>query len=180
MTPTLKKYYTEVIVPELIKTRGYKNPHQVPALQKIVINSGVNSSLEKNAVEDTRVQIETICGQKAVITKAKSSVANFKTRVDLPIGVKVTLRGATMYHFFYKLVSVVLPAIRDFRGVPVKLDGHGNYTLGISDHTIFPEVTIDSIKRTMGMDITFVTSAKTDEEATELLKMLGMPFRKRT
>jgi large subunit ribosomal protein L5 len=179
MIPVLKKLYTDSIVPELIKTRGYKNRHQVPVLQKIVINSGVNSSLDKNAAEETAAQIAAITGQKPVITKSKKSIANFKLREGLPIGVKVTLRGPIMYHFFYKLVSIALPAIRDFRGVPVKMDGHGNYTLGITDHTIFPEVTIDSIKRTMGMDITFVTSAKTDEECTELLKMLGMPFRKR-
>ena len=180
MTPYLKKFYIETIVPELKKTRGYKNVHQIPALQKVIINSGVNSSLEKNAAEDTAKQIEAICGQKPVITKSRKSIANFKLREGLPIGVKVTLRGPAMYHFVYKLVSIVLPAIRDFRGVPNKLDGHGNYTLGLNDHTIFPEVTIDSIKRTMGMDITFVTSAKTDEEAHELLAMLGMPFRKNT
>lgn len=179
MTAVLKKYYTDSVVPELTKARGYKNRHQVPVLEKIVINSGVNSSLEKNAAEETAKQIETITGVKAIITKSKKSIANFKLRQDLPIGVKVTLRGDMMYQFLYKLVSIVLPAIRDFRGVPNKLDGHGNYTLGITDHTIFPEVTIDSIKRTMGMDITFVTSATTDEEAHELLRMLGMPFRKK-
>lgn len=179
MTPVLKKYYNDVVVPELKKTRGYKNVHEIPALMKININSGVNSSLDKNAAEETCKQIEAICGQKAVITKSKDSVANFKLRENQPVGVKVTLRGPAMYHFMYKLVSVVLPAIRDFRGVPNKLDGKGNYTLGITDHTIFPEVTIDSIKRTMGMDITFVTSAKTDEEGHELLRLLGMPFRKK-
>ena len=179
MIPVLKKIYNETIVPEFIKTRGYKNRHQVPVLEKIVINSGVNSSLEKNAAEETATQIAAITGQKPVITKAKKSIANFKLREDLPIGVKVTLRGPIMWHFFYKLVSIALPAIRDFRGVLSKMDGHGNYTLGITDHTIFPEVTIDSIKRVMGMDITFVTSAKTDDEGRELLAMLGMPFRKK-
>lgn len=179
MTPVLKKHYTDTVVAELTKSRGYKNRHQVPALEKIVINSGVNSSLDKNAAEETAKQIETISGAKAIITKSRKSIANFKLREGLPIGVKVTLRGAAMWHFFYKFVSIVLPAIRDFRGVPNKLDGHGNYTLGITDHTIFPEVTIDSIKRTMGMDITFVTSATTDEEAHELLRLLGMPFRKK-
>jgi large subunit ribosomal protein L5 len=179
MTPFLKKYYNDTVVPELIKSRGYKNRHQVPALLKIVINSGVNSSLDKNAAEDTAVQIAAIAGQKPVITKAKKSIANFKLRIDLPVGVKVTLRNDEMYHFYYKLVSVALPAIRDFRGVSSKMDGKGNYTLGIADHTIFPEVAIENQKRTIGMDITFVTSAKTDEEAAELLKHLGMPFRKR-
>ncbi len=179
MTPVLKQLYTKTIAPELKKSRGYKNVHQVPSLQKIVINSGVSSSLDKNACEETAAQIATITGQKPVITKAKVSVANFKLRKDLPIGVKVTLRGDAMYHFFYKLVSIVLPSIRDFRGVPSRMDGRGNYTIGITDHTIFPEVSIDSIKRTMGMDITFVTSAKTDDEARELLSMLGMPFRKK-
>lgn len=179
MIPVLKKIYTDSIVPEMTKSRGYKNCHEVPVLQKIVINSGVNSSLDKNAAEETAAQIAAISGQKPIITKSKKSIANFKLREGLPIGVKVTLRGPAMYHFFYKLVSIVLPAIRDFRGVSSKMDGHGNYTLGIVDHTIFPEVTIDSIKRTMGMDITFVTSAKTDDEARELLRLLGMPFRKK-
>ena len=179
MTSVLKKHYIETIVPEMQKTRGYKNPHQAPALMKISINSGVNSSLDKNAAEETAKQIEAISGQKAVITKSKKSIANFKLRENQAVGVNVTRRGDLMYDFMYKLVSVVLPAIRDFRGVPNKLDGKGNYTLGIVDHTIFPEVTIDSVKRTMGMDITFVTSAKTDEEGHELLRLLGMPFRKK-
>jgi large subunit ribosomal protein L5 len=179
MIPVLKKYYTQTIVPELIKARGYKNRHEVPVLEKIIINSGVNSSLDKNAADETAAQVAAITGHKPVITKSRQSIANFKLRQGLPIGVKVTLRGPDMYHFFYKLVSIVLPAIRDFRGVPNKFDGHGNYNLGITDHTIFPEVTIDSIKRTMGLDITFVTSAKTDEEGRLLLSMLGMPFRKK-
>ena len=179
MTPVLKKLYNEQIAPELKKTRGYKNVHQVPSLQKIIVNSGVNSSLDKNAAEETAAQIATITGQKPVITFARKSIANFKLRQGMPVGVKVTLRGNAMYEFYYKLVSVVLPAIRDFRGVPSKMDGKGNYTLGLNDHTIFPEVTIDSVKRVMGMDITFVTSAKTDEEAMELLRLLGMPFRKK-
>jgi len=179
MTAVLRDIYNKTIVPELIKARGYKNRHQVPVLQKVIINSGLNSSLEKNAAEETAGQIAAITGQKPVITKSKKSIANFKLREGLPIGVKVTLRGPAMYDFVYKLVSIVLPSIRDFRGVSSKMDGHGNYTLGITDHTIFPEVTIDSIKRTMGMDITFVTSATTDEEGRELIRLLGMPFRKK-
>jgi large subunit ribosomal protein L5 len=177
----LKKYYQDAVVPELKKLHGYTNPHKIPVLQKIVINSGVNSDLEnKSAVAETVEQIAAITGQKPVVTLAKKSIANFKLREGLPIGVKVTLRGEKMYDFFYKFVSVVLPAIRDFRGVPTRMDGQGNYTLGVADHTIFPEVSIDSVKRVMGMDITFVTSAQTDEEATDLLRLLGMPFRKRS
>lgn len=166
-------------MPELKKEFGYKNVHQVPGIQKIVINSGVSASLEKSASEETAEAIAAITGQKPVITRAKKSVANFKLRKGMPVGVKVTLRGATMYHFLNKLVSVVLPAIRDFRGVPTRMDGKGNYTLGISDHTIFPEMSIDSSKRLIGMDITFVTSASNDDEALKLLTLMGMPFRKK-
>jgi large subunit ribosomal protein L5 len=177
----LKKHYTDVVVPELKKLHGYTNPHLVPKLLKVVINSGVNSNLDsKSAAEETAAQIALITGRKAIITTSKKSIANFKLRIGLPVGVKVTLRGDAMYNFFYELVNVALPAIRDFRGVSTRFDGKGNYTLGIADHTIFPEINIDSAKRVIGMDITFVTSASTDAEATDLLRLLGMPFRKRS
>jgi len=179
MIPLLKQQYSEQIVPELKKKYGHKNVHQVGGIQKVVINSGVSASLEKGAADEVAQAITAITGQKPVITRAKKSVANFKLRQGMPVGVKVTLRGAQMYHFLNKLIAVALPAIRDFRGIPSKMDGRGNYTLGITDHTIFPEISIDSSKRTIGMDITFVTSANTDEEAHDLLQMMGMPFRKK-
>lgn len=179
MIPVLKKQYNEQIVPELKKKFSHKNVHQVGGIQKIVINSGVSASLEKGAAEEVAAAITAITGQKPVITRARKSVANFKLREGMPVGVKVTLRGNQMYHFLNKLISVALPAIRDFRGIPSKMDGKGNYTLGITDHTIYPEISIDSSKRTIGMDITFVTSAATDAEAYEMLSLMGMPFRKK-
>lgn len=176
--PVFRKFYKEQVVPELQKTRGYKNIHQVPAIEKVVINSGVSASLDKAAVTDTAKEIAAIAGQKPVITTARKSISNFKLREGMPIGVKVTLRGDRMYEFFYRLISVALPSIRDFRGVSHKLDGHGNYTLGIADHTIFPEVSIEQTKRVTGMDITIVTTADNDEDGRELLRLFGMPFRR--
>jgi large subunit ribosomal protein L5 len=176
--PTLKKYYAEEVVPALKKSRGYKNVHEVPAIEKVVINSGINAALDKVAVQDTLRDIGLIAGQKPVITKARTSISNFKLREGMPVGVKVTLRGNQMYEFLYRLLAVALPSIRDFRGVPTKLDGRGNYNLGIGDHTIFPEISIENVKRTVGMDITIVTTAKNDAEGAELLRLMGMPFRK--
>ncbi len=176
--PALKSFYFEKVVPALKEKRGYKNPHQVPAIEKIVLNSGVSASLDKNAVTDTAKDIGLIVGQKPVITKARVSIANFKLREGMPVGVKVTLRGDRMYEFLHRLLAVALPSIRDFRGVPTKLDGRGNYNLGITDHTIFPEISIENVKRTVGMDITIVTTADTDEEGRELLSLFGMPFRR--
>ena len=176
--PPLKTIYREQIVPELRKTRGYSNIHQVPALDKVVINSGVSANLDKAALEETQKEITRIAGQQAVMTRARVSISNFKLRKGMPIGVKVTLRGNAMYDFVYRLLNIALPNIRDFRGVPVRLDGQGNYTLGIADSTIFPEVNVDGGRRTLGMDITFVTTATSDDEGRELLKLLGMPFRK--
>mgnify|MGYP002622005305 CR=1 FL=1 len=174
----LKQTYLEQIVPELMKEHGYKNRHEVPKLEKIVINSGYNASVDRSHPEAVIKDISLIAGQKAVTTKAKKSISNFKLREGMPVGCRVTLRGERMYDFIYRFVSVVLPLIRDFQGVSRKLDGKGNYTIGIADHSIFPEINTDSSKLQLGMDITFVTTAHTDEEGTSLLKLMGMPFRK--
>lgn len=179
--PYLKKFYIETIAPELKKKFGYENVHQVPKVSKIVINSGFDASKDKNFIADLQKDLTSITGQHAVITKAKKSVSNFKLREGMPIGCMVTLRGGRMYDFLLRLVAISLPAIRDFRGVNSKLDGNGNYNLGISDHTIFPEITGDTGSRgNIGMDITIVTTASNDEEGRELLRQLGMPFRKST
>lgn len=177
--PFLKTHYSDVVVPELRKTRGYANIHEVPKLEKIVINSGFNADVERNFPEELAKEISAIAGQKALVTRARKSVSNFKVRENMPVGVKVTLRGARMYDFLYRLLAVSLPAIRDFQGVPSKLDGKGNYTLGITDHSIFPEINSDNKSRNIGMDITIVTTANTDDEGRELLRLMGMPFRKR-
>ena len=175
----LKRHFLESIVPQMMKSRGYKNKHQVPVLEKIVINSGVSSQLDKSALADTVRDITLVAGQKAVVTKARMSISNFKIREGYPVGVMVTLRGVLMYEFLQRLLSVALPGIRDFRGTPTKLDGRGNYTLGIADHTIFPEINMDNTRRTVGMDVALVTSASDDEEGYELISLLGMPFRRR-
>jgi len=179
MKPTLLTNYRERIIPELMKSRGYSNVHEVPRIQKIVINSALNATLEKAQIEETVKEISLIAGQKPIITRARHSVSNFKVRQGMPLGVKVTLRGTRMYEFLYRLIAVSLPGIRDFRGISHKLDGNGNYNLGITDHTIFPEISMESNKRHIGMDITLVTSASTDDEGRELLTLFGMPFRKR-
>ncbi len=178
-TPYLKSYYQEQVVAQLTKSGGYGNVHQVPRVSKVVLNTGFASTLEKKEIEDVAKQLSTIAGQKAVITKAKKSVSNFKLREGMPIGAKVTLRGAGMYEFLYRLIGVALPGIRDFRGVSDRFDGKGNYTVGITDHTIFPETHGDGSKSGFGLDVTIVTSAETDDEGRELLRLLGMPFRKR-
>ena len=176
----LHKHYAEKVVPELMKKFGYKNLHQVPAVNKIVLNSGFTATADKNHVQYVNDEIRKISGQRPVTTKAKLSISNFKLREGQPIGCKVTLRGAAMYDFLVRLINVALPCIRDFRGVPARLDGQGNYTLGISDHTIFPEVSAEGNSETIGMDICINTSASSDEEGRELLKLFGMPFRKTT
>ncbi|BET69292.1 50S ribosomal protein L5 [Opitutales bacterium ASA1] len=176
--PFLRKHYQEVVVPELQKLHGYKNIHQVPRLEKIVINSGVDASADKNVMAELVKDIAAISGQKPVVTKARKSVANFKLREGMPIGVKVTLRGTSMYEFLYRLVAVALPTIRDFRGIPTKFDGRGNYNLGITDVTIFPEISVETHKAHPGLDIAFVTTAQTDDEGRDLLKLFGMPFRR--
>jgi large subunit ribosomal protein L5 len=173
----LKEHYHSRVAPEMIKAFGYKNSHQIPVIQKVVINSGIKADTEKTWINDVAKEIGNICGQKPVITRAKKSISNFKLRQGMPIGVMVTLRGVRMYEFLYRLIAVALPTIRDFRGVSRKFDGHGNYNMGIADHTIFPEITVDTNRKNIGMDITIVTSAKTDEEGRELLRLMGMPFR---
>ena len=174
----LQKHYTEKVVPALMEKFGYKNPHQVPAVKKIVINSGFSATADKNHVQYVNDEIAKITGQSPVTTKAKLSISNFKLREGQPIGCKVTLRGAAMYDFLVRLINVALPCIRDFRGVPTRLDGQGNYTLGVSDHTIFPEVSAEGTNENIGMDVCINTSALSDEEGRELLKLFGMPFRK--
>ncbi|ADE54696.1 50S ribosomal protein L5 [Coraliomargarita akajimensis] len=174
----LQKHYQEKVVAALKEKFGYANVHDVPAITKIVINSGFDASSDKNHVAYVNEEIGKISGQRPVTTKAKLSISNFKLREGQPVGCKVTLRGRTMYDFLLRLINVALPCIRDFRGVPVKFDGQGNYTLGISDHTIFPEVSAEGTSATIGMDISFTTSASSDEEGRELLRLFGMPFRK--
>ncbi|MBN1403787.1 MAG: 50S ribosomal protein L5 [Opitutales bacterium] len=180
MKPFLKEQYEQNVVPELMKKFGYTNVHQIPRIEKIVINHGFDVSVDKNQIEEAVKEISNIACQKAVVTKARGSISNFKLRENEPIGVKVTLRGASMYEFLLRMVAIALPGIRDFRGINNKLDGNGNYTLGIADHTIFAESHGDHSRRTIGMDITIVTTAKSDDEGRELLSLLGMPFRKRT
>lgn len=176
----LRDQYNEKIVDEMMKKFEYKNKMQVPKLEKIVINMGVgeakdNAKLLEAAVKD----LEIISGQKAVITKAKKSVANFKLREGMPIGCKVTLRGEKMYEFADRLINLALPRVRDFRGInPNSFDGRGNYALGIKEQLIFPEIEYDKIDKVRGMDVIFVTTASTDEEARELLTLFGMPFSK--
>lgn len=176
--PSLKKAYIEQVVPELVKTRGYKNKHQVPKVVKINVNTGIDAEADKNQIADIARDIAALTGQKPVLTKSRKAIASFKLREGQVVGCTVTLRGNAMWEFLYRLVAVALPTIRDFRGVPPKLDGQGNYNLGITDFTIFPEITVENVKKTMGLDVTIVTSAKDDEEGRELLKLLGMPFRR--
>lgn len=177
--PILKQAYLENIVPELRKLHGYKNIHEVPRIEKIVVNSAFDATLDKKEIAETQKEISLVTGQHAVLTKARKSVSNFKLREGMHVGTMVTLRGTRMYEFLYELISIALPGIRDFRGVHEKLDGNGNYSLGIADHSIFPEIHSDGSKRTIGMDICIVTTAKTDDEGRDLLRLLGMPFRKR-
>lgn len=176
----LKEMYSNEIMDAMKEKFGYKNIMEIPKLEKIVINMGVGEARENAKVLDAAVKdLETITGQKAVITRAKKSVANFKLREGMPIGCKVTLRGEKMYEFTDRLVNLALPRVRDFRGVnPDAFDGRGNYALGIKEQLIFPEIEYDKIDKVRGMDVIFVTTAKTDEEARELLRLFGMPFRR--
>mgnify|MGYP003468014907 FL=1 len=176
----LKDLYYDEIVDALIKKFGYTNKMQVPKLDKIVLNMGIGEAKENvKILENAAKDMETITGQKPVLTKAKNSVANFKIREGMPIGCKVTLRGEKMYEFLDRLVNLALPRVRDFRGVnPNSFDGRGNYALGIKEQFIFPEIEFDKIDKTRGMDIIFVTTAETDEEARELLRLFNMPFEK--
>ncbi len=177
MKSRLYQKYQQEVLPALKQKHGYTNPHQIPRLEKIVVNMGVCASLEKTAVEDAAKDLGQITGRKPAISRSRHSVANFKLRQNQPIGCRVTLRRDAMYEFFDRLVSAALPRIRDFRGLsPRQFDGRGNYSLGIAEQTIFPEIELDKIKRTQGMDITIVTSAPTDAEALDLLKLMGFPF----
>lgn len=177
-TASLKKEYAERIAPALKAKFQYSSSMQVPVLKKIVINQGLGMAVaDKKIIDEALAELTTITGQKAVATLSKKDVANFKLRKKMPIGVMVTLRREKMYEFLEKLVRVALPRIRDFNGINSKFDGRGNYSLGIDEQIIFPEINIDSVQQMMGMNITFVTTAKTDEEGYELLKEFGLPFK---
>jgi large subunit ribosomal protein L5 len=177
MKARLYERYVKEVLPALKQKRQYANIHQVPRLEKIVLNMGVSAALEKTAVEDAAKDLAMITGRKPVICKSRHSVANFKLRKNQSIGCRVTLRRDAMYEFLDRLIAAALPRIRDFRGLSTRsFDGRGNYSVGISEQTIFPEIELDKIKRQQGMDITIVTSAETDAEALDLLKLMGMPF----
>jgi len=177
MKARLYQKYVSEVVPALKEKRKYGNVHEVPRMEKIVVNMGVSASLEKSAIDDAAKDLALITGRKAAISKSRHSIANFKLREGQPIGCHVTLRRDMMYEFFDRLVATALPRIRDFRGLsPRSFDGRGNYSLGVTDQTIFPEIELDKIKRQQGMDITIVTSARNNEEAMDLLKLMGMPF----
>ncbi|HXJ56546.1 MAG TPA: 50S ribosomal protein L5 [Verrucomicrobiae bacterium] len=177
MKARLYEKYMKEVRDALKQKRRYTNVHQIPRMEKIVVNMGVSASLEKSAIDDAAKDLALITGRKPAISRSRKSIANFKLREGMPIGCHVTLRRDVMYEFFDRLIATTLPRIRDFRGVsPRHFDGRGNYTMGIADQTVFPEIELDKIKRQQGMDITIVTSATTDDEALDLLKMMGMPF----
>ena len=178
MATTLKKEYTERIVPALMKEFNYSTVMQVPKLKKIVINQGLGQATQDKKIIETAInELTAITGQKAVATLSKKDISNFKLRKKMPVGVMVTLRRDYMYEFLERLVRIALPRIRDFKGIEGKLDGRGNYTLGVTEQIIFPEINIDNISKLLGMNITFVTSANTDEEGYALLKQFGLPFK---
>jgi len=178
-TPRLAEKYKKEVVPALVKKFGYKSVMQTPKLEKISINRGVNGAVADKKLVDVAVdELSNITGQKAVATTSKKDISNFKLRKGMPIGARVTLRGEKMYEFLDRLISVALPRVRDFKGISDKaFDGRGNYTLGVTEQIIFPEIDIDKVNKITGMDITFVTTAQTNQEAYELLKELGLPFR---
>ena len=178
--PELKKIYLNDVVPALLKDCGFKNVHQVPKIDKVVLNSSFGVELDKNGVEELRKDIMALAGQAPIVIKAKMSVSNFKLREGMPVGIKVTLRGNAMWEFLLRLIAIALPNIRDFRGVSSKLDGLGNYTLGIVDHSIFPEINVERQRTNTGLDISIVTTAESDEHGKKLLELLGMPFRKQS
>jgi large subunit ribosomal protein L5 len=174
----LKNRYLSEIKASLQKRFGYANPMQVPGLTKIVINMGIaEASKDKNSIQDCVKEMTVLSGQKPIIIKAKKAISNFKLREGQPIGIKVTLRGVRMYEFLDRFTNIVCPRIRDFRGFETKCDGRGNFSLGLDDQQVFPEVNLDAVKRAQGMNITFVTTAMTDEECVELLRLLGIPFK---
>lgn len=173
----LREQYNKEFLPELMKRRGYSNVLEAPRFQKIVISTGIGTSQDRDVFDEAVAMLAAIAGQKPVITKAKNSIANFKLREGQNVGCCVTLRGDRMYDFFYRLVNIALPRVRDFRGVSANsFDGSGNYSMGISEQSIFTEVNLDKMKHTIGMNVTIVTSAQTDEEARELMTMMGFPF----
>ncbi|MBN1990068.1 MAG: 50S ribosomal protein L5 [Bacteroidales bacterium] len=176
--PTLSKKYKEEIIPSLMKEFGYTSVMQAPKLQKIVINQGVGQAVaDKKIIEQAALELAQIAGQRPVQSLSRKDISNFKLRKHVPIGLKVTLRRERMYEFLERLINISLPRIRDFKGINEKLDGRGNYTLGIQEQIIFPEIDIDKINKILGMEITFVTSANTDEEAYALLRSFGIPFK---
>jgi large subunit ribosomal protein L5 len=176
--PSLKKTYLEQVAPALVKSRGYKNKHQVPQLVRVVVNTGIDAEADKNQIADVQRDITLIAGQKPVLARSRKAISNFKLKENQVVGCHVTLRGNAMWEFLYRLIAVALPTIRDFRGVSPKLDGQGNYNLGVTDFTIFPEITVENVKKSLGLDIAIVTSATNDDEGRELLRLLGMPFRR--
>jgi large subunit ribosomal protein L5 len=180
MAARLKEHYINEVTPALMKKFGYKSTMQLPKVEKVVINMGVGEAVQNSKALDGAVEdLTLISGQKPVVTRAKKSIAGFKLREGMPIGAKVTLRGERMYHFLDKLINVALPRVRDFRGVsPKSFDGRGNYTLGLKEQLIFPEISYDKVDKVRGMDVVIVTTADTDEEAREMLALMGMPFRK--
>ncbi|MEI7474886.1 MAG: 50S ribosomal protein L5 [bacterium] len=181
VTKNLKDRYKEEVVPALQEQFGYENIHEIPKVEKVIINMGVGEAVANVKILDKAVEeLTLIAGQRAVVTRAKKSIASYKLRQGMPIGTKVTLRGPRMYNFLQKLVNVVLPRIRDFRGISDRsFDGRGNYSLGLKEQMLFPEISYDQVDTVLGMNLTIVTTAKTDEEAMALLKEMGMPFRKR-
>lgn len=177
-TPTLRKKYKEEIVPALMKEFNYKSVMQVPRIEKLVLNQGIGKAItDKKVIDNAIEELTTITGQKAVKTISRKDISNFKLRKGMPIGVKVTLRQNRMYEFLERLISIALPRIRDFRGIDSKLDKQGNYTLGVQEQIIFPEIDMDKISQILGLQITFVTTAKTDEEGFALLREFGLPFK---
>ncbi|MDZ4181270.1 MAG: 50S ribosomal protein L5 [Candidatus Cloacimonadaceae bacterium] len=176
----LKEHYSTQVIASLSKRFGYKNLHQVPRLDKIVVSMGVGSATQNKAILDNAVKdMEQITGRKVIVTRARKSISNFKLRQGMPIGCKVTLRDEVMYEFYDRLISIVIPRIRDFRGIPAdSFDGRGNFSFGLKEQTVFPEIEYDKIDAIRGLNITIVTTAKTDEESRELLRELGMPFQR--
>jgi large subunit ribosomal protein L5 len=177
----LKQKFNEEVKPALTEKFGYKNPMLVPSLKKIIISMGLaEATKDKNAVQACQKEMTMLSGQKPILTHTKKAIANFKSRKGQVIGLKVTLRKKRMYEFLDRFCNIVAPRIRDFRGFPLKCDGRGSYSMGLTDQQVFPEINLDEVKRTQGMNITFVTSAKTDDECVELLRMLGFPFKTQT
>ena len=175
----LLDHYRETVVPKMMERFGYRNAMQVPRLRKIVLNMGLGAAMrEKEIIGDAVAQLTVLSGQRPVVTLARRSIAGFKLRKGMPVGAKVTLRGARMYEFLERLVGVAIPRIRDFRGLPRTLDGRGNYNMGLTEATVFPEVNADKIKRVQGLDVTLVSSAATDEEALGLFELMGIPFKR--